>query len=210
MAGERIDARRFAGISGEEARGTGKSGGTHVEDERGYIMVYEGSSGGAGRNPGVEPVEYLWRPRGSYFYLVREIALAESSRETRKIYPRYFALSPAYPDSFPPAPSLHPALFIQLIVLCRVFSHVPTCDFVSLSVSLLALSRREKRRRVFHREKVPFIFAPRIRRVFERRQRDMLMLVGAMKFWAVAESRISIKAIAVPFAISFVYRLTYI
>lgn len=97
-------------------------------------MVYEGLSGGAGRNPGVEPVEYLWRPRGSYFYLVREIALAESSRETRKIYPRYFALSPAYLDSFLPSP-LHPALFIQPIVLCRVFSHIPTCGFISLSVS---------------------------------------------------------------------------
>lgn len=71
----------------------------------------EGLSGGD-RNPGVEPVEYLWRPRGFYFYLVREIALAESSRETRKIYPRYFALSPAYPTlpshpfcPIPPAPS---------------------------------------------------------------------------------------------------------
>lgn len=161
----------------------GKSG-THVEDERGYIMVYEGLSGGAGRNPGVEPVEYLWRPRGSYFYLVREIALAESSRETRKIYPRYFALSPAYSVSFPPpfpSSSFHPALFIQPIVLCHVFSHVPMCGFVSLSVSFRVRSHMEKRQHVFYREKVPFIFAPRICRVFERRQRDMLMLVGAMK-----------------------------
>jgi len=158
-------------------------------------MVYEGLSGGAGRNPGVEPVEYLWRPRGSYFYLVREIALAESSRETRKIYPRYFALSPTYPDSFPPPP-LHPALFIQLIVLCHVFSHIPTCGFISLSVSFLA----GKNDGASFTEKVPFIFAPRICRVFERRQRDMLMLVGAMKFWAMAEFRISIRAIEVPFA----------
>lgn len=102
----------------------------------------EGLSGGD-RNPGVEPVEYLWRPRGSYFYLVREIALAESSRETRKIYPRYFALSPAYPAlpsltlftppsgailaSRSPPLALHPALFIQRALsraLCRVFSGV--------------------------------------------------------------------------------------
>lgn len=164
-------------------------------------MVYEGLSGGAGRNPGVEPVEYLWRPRGSYFYLVREIALAESSRETRKIYPRYFALSPAYPDSFPQPSrlSIRPFLFSpsSSVACFRTFLRAVS----SRSPSLFALGRKEKRQRVFYREKVPFIFAPRIRRVFERRQRDMLMLVGAMKSWAVAESWISIKAIVVPFAI---------
>lgn len=151
-------------------------------------MVYEGLSGGAGRNPGVEPVEYLWRPRGSYFYLVREIALAESSRETRKIYPRYFALSPAYPDSFPPSSPVSSSgpFYSAHHPPSRVFARPYMCGFVSLSVSLFALGRREKKRqRVFYREKVPFIFALRICRVFERRQRDMLMLVGAMKFWAV-------------------------
>lgn len=85
-------------------------------------MVYEGLSGSAGRNPGVEPVEYLWRPRGSYFYLVREIALAESSRETRKIYPRYFALSPAYPDSFLPSSPSGP-FYSAHRPLSRVFAH---------------------------------------------------------------------------------------
>lgn len=128
-------------------------------------MVYEGLSGGVGRHPGVQPVEYLWRPRGTYFYLVREIALAESSRETRKIYPRYFALSPAYPDSFPLP--IQPFLFSPSYPLSHVFAR----PYVRFRLRLFSrLDRREKRQRVFYREKVPFIFALRIRRVFERRQ----------------------------------------
>lgn len=160
-------------------------------------MVYEGLSGGAGRNPGVEPVEYLWRPRGSYFYLVREIALAESSRETRKIYPRYFALSPAYPDSF-----LSPRLFIRsfLFSLCRVCSHVSTCGFVSLSISFRVRSQGKTAARLLPRkgpfylraEDLPSLWTSPARHA-NARWRDEIL--------GGAESRISIKAIAVPFAI---------
>lgn len=163
------------------------AGGTHVEDERGYIMVYEGLSGGGDRNPGVGPVEYLWRPRDSYFYLVREIALAESSRETRKIYPRYFALSPAYPVlpslalslsfSLPPRASAltpHPALFIQralslslppLLVLDSVARSCARGFSRSFSSSSRQLGGGGGEKNgdgdVFHREKggVPFILA---------------------------------------------------
>jgi hypothetical protein len=154
------------------------------------------------RDPGVEPVEYLWQPRGSYFYLLREIALAESSRETRKIYSRYFALSPAYPVT--PSPR-HPALFIRRNRRppSRVFSSsfLRACGFPSRSPVPLRPGARW-----CTQGKTPARLSPRggpllssalreSARVFERRQRDMLMPIGAVKSWATAESRISIKAI---------------
>lgn len=96
------------------------------------------------KNPGVEPVEYLWRLRGSYFYLVREIA--ESSRETRKIYLRYFALSPAYPAFLPPYPLPPPTVtsgsFYSASLCRRPLSRVLllACGH---AVSLPALNRRK-------------------------------------------------------------------
>lgn len=156
-------------------------------------MVYERFRTGAPvENPGVEPVEYLWRPRGSYFYLVREIALAESSRETRKIYPRYFALSPAYPAfllPFHPSPRyIRSFLFSESVVLCRAL--LAACGRPpsrSVCRSPRAPNRREKKTktRVFHRARKSLLSSRRGSiEVFERRQRDMLMPVGAMKFWA--------------------------
>lgn len=142
---------------------------------------------------------------GSYFYLVREIALAESSRETRKIYPRYFALSPAYPalpPLPPPYPSVlapHPALFIRRVSFSLLLRPCPPFSRFSVRALFRALSllfgqgQGGKRRRLSTRERSLLSRRGRIR-VFERHQRDMLMPVGAMKSWP-AESRISIKAI---------------
>lgn len=94
------------------------------------------------------------------------------------------------PEKYTPVISLYlrsirtpspPSRFIRLFLfgktrrfLCRAFSHDPTCDF---------LSRGEKRRRfLYARRKIPFIFASRIRRgAFECRQRNILMPVGTMK-----------------------------
>lgn len=108
---------------------------------------------------------------------------AESSRETRKIYPPLFRFISGLSGLLPSPVAPSGPFYSAHRPLSRVFTRFPTCGLVSLSISLFALGRREKRWRVFYREKVPFIFAPRIRRVFERRRRDMLMLVGAMKFW---------------------------
>lgn len=133
----------------------------------------------------------IYGDRGSfYFYLVREIALAESSRETRKIYPRYFALSPVYPDPLSPRRSIRLFLFGKPDVLSVARFRTILHGF---------FSRGEKRRCFsYARRKIPFIFASRIRwGAFECHQRNMLMPVGTMKArsWTAMESRISIKAI---------------
>lgn len=108
------------------------------------------------------------------------------------------SVAPSHPRHPTPMRSPHPALFIQRA--SRPPSRVFVRFYVRFPLSLSLFSRASSEGKTtasFTAEKVPFIFARRIRRVFERRQRDMLMPVGAMKSWAM-ESRISIKAIEGP------------
>lgn len=140
--GGRIDAYRFDRISEEETRSVpGRKGdGTRVEDERGYIMAYEGLSTGApAENPGVEPVEYLWRPRRLLFLFgTRNRACGELAWNPKNIPPlfRFISGLSELPLSAPSGSfySANPTRF----PLCRAFSHDPTYGFFSLG---------EKRRR---------------------------------------------------------------
>jgi len=143
-------------------------------------------------------VEYLWQPRGSYFYLLREIARLRRARGRPEKYTPVISLYLQPIRSLPPR-GIRPFLFGETVARRRAFSHRRPCE---RAVFRSTLSRRSLAARgknagaSFTARRSPFIFALReSARVFERRQRDMLMPIGAVKSWATAESRISIKAI---------------
>lgn len=156
-------------------------------------MVYEGLSAGAlARNPGVEPVEYLWRPRRLLFLFgTRNRACGELAWNPKNIPPLFRFISSLSGPLLPLAPS-GPFYSANRNVLS-------VARFRTILHAFSSRARKNGGAFLTGRRKIPFIFASRIRRgAFERRQRNMLMPVGTMKSWTAVESRISIKAIEAP------------
>lgn len=200
MDGERIDARRFDGISGEEVCGTEEeSRVVHTlkmsADTSWYTRVWAGAPVETqGSNPW-----NIYGDRVAPIFIWYEKSRLRRARGKPEKYTSVISLY-LWPIRFPFLPLLSPAFFIQPIVLCHVFSHVPMCGFVSLFVSFCVRSQGKTAARLLPRkgpfylraEDLPSLWTSSARHA-NARWRDEIL--------GGAESRISIKAIAVPFAI---------
>lgn len=79
-----------------------------------------------------------------FLFGTRNRACGELAGNPKNIPPLFRFIS-GLSELLPSTPSLHPALFIQPIILGRVFSHVPICAVSSRFPSLFELGRREKK-----------------------------------------------------------------
>jgi len=129
-------------------------------------MVYEGSCGGAGRETQGSNPWNIYGNRAAPIFICYEKSRLRRARGRPEKYTPVISLY-LQPIRSLPLRGIRPFLFGETVAHRRAFSHRRSCARAvsrpappSHSVPALAGARREKRRRVFHREEVPF-YLPR-------------------------------------------------
>lgn len=119
-------------------------------------MVYEGLSRAPIETQGSNPWNIYGDRVAPIFIWYEKSRLRRARGKPEKYTPVIsLYLRPNRTPSLLPPPSLYSVLFIQPIVLCRVLSHFPTCDFASFSVSFRVRFAGKKWQRLLSR-KGPF------------------------------------------------------